>query len=47
MGRPGRDVEDLGNPFERQVEVVVQDHDRSVIDRQSAEAALELVAIDD
>ena len=32
VGRPGRDAADLGNPFERQVEVVVQDHHRSMFD---------------
>ena len=47
MGRPGRDAEDLGDPVERQVEVVVQHHHRAMVDRQAAEAALELVAIDD
>ena len=32
VGRPGRDAADVGNPLERQVEVVVQDHDRSMVE---------------
>ncbi len=46
MDRPDRDAEDLGDPVERQVEVVVQDHHRAVIDGKTAEAAFDLVAID-
>ena len=37
----------LGDPFDRQVEVVVQDHHRSMFEGQAAEAALELVPVDD
>ena len=47
VGRPDRDADDLGDPVERQIEVVVQDHHRAMVDGQPAEAALELVAIDD
>ena len=47
VGRPDRDAEDLGDPVERQVEVVVQHHHRAMVEGQAAEAALELVAIDD
>ncbi len=47
VGRPDRDAEDVGDPLERQVEVVVQDHHRAMVDGEPAEAALELVAIDD
>jgi hypothetical protein len=47
MGRPGQNAENLGDPIERQLEVVVQDHHRAMVDGQPAEAALELVAIDD
>ena len=43
--RPGRRA--LGDLVERQVQVVVQDHHRPMIDGQPPEAALELVAIDD
>ena len=46
-GRPGRDAEDIGDPVERPVEVVVQDHHRTMVDGESTEATLELVAIDD
>ena len=45
--RPGRDAERLGDLVERHVEVVVQDHHRTVFDGEPPEAALELVAIDD
>jgi hypothetical protein len=47
MCRPGRDAADLGDPLERQIEVVVEHHHRPVIHREAAEATLELVAIDD
>ena len=36
----------LGHLGERQVEVEVQDHHRALVDGQSAELALEAVAID-
>ena len=45
--RPGGDAERLGDLVERHVEVVVQDHDGPMVDGEPAEAALELVAIDD
>ena len=38
---------ELGNPLERQVEVVVQHHHRAMIDGEPSEAALELIAVDD
>ena len=47
MGRPDRDTEHLGNPVERQVEVVVQHHHRAMIDGEPPETALELIAVDD
>ena len=45
--RPDRDAERLGDLVERQVEVVVQDHNRAMVDGEPLESALELVAIDD
>ena len=45
--RPDGDAERLGDLVERQVEVVVEDHHRAMVDGESPEAALELVAIDD
>ena len=45
--RPGGDAEDVGDLVERQVEVVVQHHHRTMVDGEAPEAALELVAIDD
>jgi hypothetical protein len=45
-GRPGRDAERVGDPVERPVEVVVQDHDRAMVDGESPEATLELVSIE-
>jgi hypothetical protein len=47
VSRPDGDVEGLGDPIERHVEVVVQDHHRAMIKGQAAKAALELIAIDD
>jgi hypothetical protein len=47
MGRPDRDAEEFGHPVERQVEVVVQDHHRAMVDGKTAEAAFDLVAVDD
>ena len=47
MRRPDRDPEDVGDPVERKVEVVVQDHHRAMIEGQAAEAAFELVTVDD
>jgi hypothetical protein len=41
-----RDAEDVGDPVERQVEVV-RDHHRAMVDGEPAEAAFELVAVDD
>ena len=45
--RPRRDAESIGDHVEGQVQVVVQDHHRTVFDRQTPEPTLELVAIDD
>ena len=39
MGRPDRDAEDVGDSVERQVEVVMEDDHRAVVDGQPAEAA--------
>jgi len=39
------DVEDLGDLYERQPEVVVQDEDRPLLDRELPERAFQLVAI--
>ena len=47
VGGAGRDADDLGDPFDRQVEVVAKHHHRSVIDGKPSEAALELIAVDD
>ena len=47
MGRPDRDAEDLGDPVERQIEVVVQHHHCAMIDGKVAEPSFELIAIDD
>jgi hypothetical protein len=44
---PDRDAEDLGDPVEGKVKVVMEDDYRPMVDRQAAEAALEFVAIDD
>jgi hypothetical protein len=44
---PDRDVEGLGNLVERQVEVVVQDHHRSVIEGEASKSTVELIAVDD
>ena len=46
-GRPRGDLEDLGDLHEGQPEVVVQDEDRPLVDREPAEGALQLVAIGD
>src|SRR5215213_8256103 len=46
-GRAGGDAEGLGNLDQRQPEVVVQDEDRALLDRQLPERPLELVAIED
>ena len=43
--RPGRDAERVGDLVERHVEVVVQDHHRTMIDGKAPEAPLELVAV--
>jgi hypothetical protein len=45
--RPDGDAEGLGDLVERHVEIVVQDHNRSVFDGEASEPALELVAMDD
>ena len=45
--RPGGDPQRGSHLLDRQVEVVVQDDDGALIDRQLAEAALELIAIVD
>jgi hypothetical protein len=47
VGRAYRDAEQLGDAVNRQIEVVVQDHHRSVVEGEAAKAALELVAVDD
>ena len=44
---PGRDVEDLGRLGERQVEVEVEDHHGSLVDRKSTQLASEPVALGD
>ena len=41
--RPERSADDVGDPVERQVQVVVQDHHRSVIEGEASEATVELV----
>ena len=46
-GRPGGDLEEFGDLHEGQPEVVVQDEDRSLFDREPAECPLEFVAIGD
>ncbi len=46
-GRPGRDLEEFGDLHEGQPEVVVQDEDRSLFDREPAERPLQFVAIGD
>ena len=45
--RAERDIEDRCDLIERKIHVVAQDEDRPVIDRDAAEAALQLVPIDD
>lgn len=45
--RPDGDAERFGDVVERKVEVVVEHHYRPMVDGESPEAALELVAIDD
>ena len=45
--RPEGNAEGLGNLLERQIEVVVQHHDRTMVDGQSPESTLELIAVDD
>ena len=45
--RPERDAKGLGNRLERQVEVVVEHHHGSVVDGESAESSLELIAVGD
>ncbi len=47
MRRPDRDAEDVGDPVERQVEVVVHDHPRTTVEGEPAEASVKLVAVDD
>ena len=46
-GRARGDLEQLGDLHERQPEVVVQDEDRPLIDREPAERPLQLVAVGD
>ncbi len=46
-GGTGRDAEHLGDLHERQPEVVVQDEDRPLIDREPAEGPLQFVAVGD
>ena len=46
-GRAGGDLEHLGDLHERQPEVVVQDEDGPLVDREPAEGPLELVAVGD
>src|SRR4029079_12368151 len=45
--RSNRNAEGLGDLLERPVEVVVKHHERAMFKGKPAEAALELVAIDD
>ena len=42
---PGGDVEDGGRLRERQADVEMEDEDGALVDRQSAELALEAVAL--
>ena len=46
-GRPFRDAQCLGNGDEGQANVVVQDEDRPLVDREPAKCLLELVAVGD
>ena len=46
-GRPFRDAECLGNGDEGQANVMVQDEDRPLVDREPAKCLLELVAVGD
>ena len=46
-GRPRRDVERLGDLDEGQPEVVVQDEDGPLLDREFPEPPLELIPVDD
>ncbi len=45
--RPGRDAECFGDLVERHVEVVVQDHHRTMVDGETPKASLELIAMSD
>ena len=44
-GRPRRDLEHLGDLDKGQPEVVVQDEDRPLVDREPAEGPLQFVAV--
>ena len=44
-GRPRGDLQQLGDLHERQPEVVVQDEDRPLLDRELAERPLQFVAV--
>ncbi len=44
-GRPRGDLQHLGDLHERQPEVVVQDEDRPLLDREPAERPLQFVAV--
>ena len=46
-GRPRGDLQHLGDLHERQPEVVVQDEDRPLVDREPAERPLQFVAVGD
>ena len=46
-GRARGDAEELGDLHERQPEVVVQDEDRPLLDREPAERPLQFVAVGD
>ena len=46
-GRACGDLQHLGDLHERQPEVVVQDEDRTLVDRKLAERPLQLVAVGD
>ena len=46
-GCAGRDAEKLGDLHQRQPEIVVQDEDRALLDREPAEGPLQFVAVVD
>ena len=47
LRRPTRDAEQRGDPGERQIEIEVQDHDRTLLRFEPGERAIEQVAIGD